>query len=316
MTAHPQVFVIGTGRCGSTLVHEVLARHDETGFVTNLDDRGIAHSNAWQNRLWRRLPPEVTRKGGARFAPSEGYRVLAREVGPILVDPVRDLGAADASPWLRRRLLTFVEDRTRRLDAPVFLHKFTGWSRAGLLRECFPDALFIEVVRDGRAVASSWLQMPWWRGHRGPSGWHFGPLPPALERVWAEHDQSFAVLAALGWRHLMASYDRARAQVPAESWMRVRYEDIVENPHDSFALMLDRMGLEWTPAYAHALDRYTFSAAREDAYRRDLSLAERAACDAVLALPLSELGYPRDVSADGPPNVRMLPDIGHASDSA
>ena len=90
------VFVLGTGRCGSTLVHEVLARHEGTGFVTNLDDLKLARSSAWQNRLWRRLPAEVTRKGGARFAPSEGYRVLAREVEP-------DAGGPRARPDRARR---------------------------------------------------------------------------------------------------------------------------------------------------------------------------------------------------------------------
>jgi hypothetical protein len=32
-------FVIGTGRCGSTLVQEVLARHPQVGFVSNLEDK-------------------------------------------------------------------------------------------------------------------------------------------------------------------------------------------------------------------------------------------------------------------------------------
>ena len=32
-------WVLGTGRCGSTLVHEVLARHPGVGFLTNLEDR-------------------------------------------------------------------------------------------------------------------------------------------------------------------------------------------------------------------------------------------------------------------------------------
>ena len=285
------VFVLGTGRCGSTLVHEVLARHPGTGFLTNLDDLGVVRSSAWQNRVWRQLPPGVTRKGGTRFAPTEGYRLLTREVGPMLVDPVRDLRADDASPWLRRRLTALVEDRTRRLGAPVFLHKFTGWSRAGLLRACFPDAQFIEVVRDGRAVANSWLQMPWWRGHQGPGAWHFGPLPADLELLWEESDRSFAVLAALWWRHLMASYDDARDQVPPDCWLRIRYEDVVQSPHDAFADVVERMGLEWNGSYAAAVSRYGFSTARSAAYRTDLAVGELAAVEAVLARSLVELGY-------------------------
>ena len=32
------LFVLGTGRCGSTLVEEVLARHPDSGFVSNLEE--------------------------------------------------------------------------------------------------------------------------------------------------------------------------------------------------------------------------------------------------------------------------------------
>ena len=32
------VFVVGTGRCGSSLVHEMIAPHHDVGFVSNIDD--------------------------------------------------------------------------------------------------------------------------------------------------------------------------------------------------------------------------------------------------------------------------------------
>jgi hypothetical protein len=285
------VFVLGTGRCGSTLVHEVLARHPETGFMTNLDDIGVLPSAAWQNALWRRLPPSVTRKGGTRFAPTEGYRALAREVGPQVVDPVRDLTAEDATPWLRARVQRFFDHRAGRLGAPVFLHKLTGWPRAGLLHACYPDAVFIEVVRDGRAVANSWLQMDWWRGHLGPEGWHFGPLPPDLEQHWLEADRSFAVLAAIGWRLLIDAYDAARAAVPPDQWVRVRYEDVLADPGGAFAQMLAGMGLDRSPEFVSGLARYEFSERRSEAFRKDLSGRDIAAMEVVLGKQLAALGY-------------------------
>lgn len=285
------MFVLGTGRCGSTLVHEVLARHEGTGFMTNLDDLGVAPSQPWQNTAWRRLPAGVTKKGGARFAPTEGYRAIQREVGPVFVDPVRDLTAGDATPWLRDRLTGFVTKRADRLGTPVFLHKFTGWPRVGLLDACFPDALFIEVVRDGRAVANSWLQMPWWRGHRGPDQWHFGPLPDDLDAIWKAHDRSFPVLAALGWRLLMDSYDAARAQLPEDRWLRVRYEDVVADPRSRFEDLLTGAGLDWTSDFAAGFARYSFSGSRAEAFRTDLGSRDLAALDEVLQEPLLALGY-------------------------
>lgn len=275
-------FVIGTGRCGSTLIHEILARHPDNGFVTNLDDKGLRSSSRMQNQVWRQLPASATTKGRFRFAPSEAYRALGREVGPALVDPVRDLVAADATPWLSQRMQAFVARRAARLRSDVFLHKFTGWPRAGFLQACFPDARIIEIVRDPRAVANSWLQMPWWHGHRGPGEWHFGPLTAEQQEVWERHDRSFPVLATLAWRLLMDASDRARADVPPDRWLTVRYEDIVADPRGRVGVLLDHLGLEWTPEFEAGFGRYSIEAARTDAFRRDLAPADLAAMEDAL----------------------------------
>src|SRR4029450_1717544 len=82
--------VIGTGRCGSTLVHEVLARHPEVGFVSNLDDKfsTLDLDGRWNNVLLRRPAPRDPRfgpfrdrprlveRGRLRVAPSEGWQGL------------------------------------------------------------------------------------------------------------------------------------------------------------------------------------------------------------------------------------------------
>ena len=189
-------------------------------------------------------------------------------------------------------MVRFVEDRSDRLGRPVFLHKFTGWPRAGFLRACFPDAIFVEVVRDGRAVANSWLQMAWWLGHHGPDQWHFGPLPPDLQWLWEESDRSFPVLAALGWRLLMASYDDARAAGPrglvAAGAVRGRARRTGGGVRRDAR---PRWGWTGRPAFEAGFARYTFSSGRADAFRRDLSVADLAAMEAVLDKPLELLGY-------------------------
>ena len=93
------LFVIGTGRCGSTLLARLLAAHPDVGFVADPDDP---------------------------LAPSEAYELLAEEVSPLLVAPCRDLTARDVQPVLRARLRRFFEERARPQRTPVFLHKFTG----------------------------------------------------------------------------------------------------------------------------------------------------------------------------------------------
>ncbi|GAA3643524.1 hypothetical protein GCM10022224_002420 [Nonomuraea antimicrobica] len=286
-------FVIGTGRCGSTLVHEVMARHPALGFVSNLDDRSPRCPSSVRRRsgaIYRRVPPALTRKGRVRFAPSEGYLALSREVSPLLADPFRDLTADDLTPWLADRLRRFFLGRWEAAGTPQFSHKFTGWPRVGLLRAVFPEARFVHVVRDGRAVANSWLQMPWWRGHLGPSGWHFGPLPEPYAQEWERSGRSHVLLAGLAWKLLMDAYEAAAP--PQDRWLEVRYEDVVADPRKHVELILDFLGLPWTPAFERGFARHRFSSGRADSYRTDLTPAQQALLTHSLERHLRRHGYP------------------------
>jgi len=286
-------FVLGTGRCGSTLVHEILARHPDVGFVSNLEDRLARQPvpSRLNNDIYRRVPERFTAKGRLRFAPSEAYRALDREVSPAISAPLRDLLAEDVTPWLERRFRSFFETRAALQRRPLFLHKFTGWPRSGFVQRIFPEARFINVVRDGRAVASSFLQMPWWQGYRGPDHWAWGPLSEADAREWEASGRSFAVLAGLEWKLLMDAFESARALVPEVRWLEVRYEDFVAEPREHLRSMLDHLGLEWTPAFEQGFRRYRFDGGRRDAYRRDLGIHDVAMLEASLAPALERHGY-------------------------
>lgn len=296
MTSDPGIaFVLGTGRCGSTLVHEVLARHPAVGFLTNLEDRLPLPPVAgrFNNELFRRVPVRFTQKGGRiRFAPSEGYRALERGVSPIVCTPQRDLVAGDVTPWLEKRTRRFFADRAQAQGRPVFLHKFTGWPRAGFLGRIFPEAKFVHVVRDGRAVANSFLQMPWWRGYEGPEAWGWGPLSAAYEKEWVASDRSFAMLAGIEWKILIDAFEAAKAEVPADRWLELRYEDFVAAPRDVTGEILSFLNLDWNPGFEEGFARYTFEAGRTDAFRRDLGINDVAALDLSLAGHLARFGYP------------------------
>ncbi|GGK67449.1 hypothetical protein Sme01_09500 [Sphaerisporangium melleum] len=287
-------FVLGTGRCGSTLLYDVLARHPGVGFPTNLDDRlpGVPpRVRRLAAAVYRRCPPEFPRR---RVRPSEVQAALAREVSPAIVDPFRELVAADASPWLARRLTAFYRRRAADQAVTRYVHKFTGWPRAGLLHEVFPQARFVHIVRDGRAVVNSWLQMWWWRGHLGPSGWHYGPLPPAYAREWEREGHSLVHLAAIGWKLLMDAYDAAAASVPPHLWLEVRYEDLVADPRERFGEILDFLGLPWSPAFERGFARHAFRTGRVDAFRRDLTPGQIALLNRSLGAHLAARGYAPD----------------------
>lgn len=289
----PLLFVLGTGRCGSTLVQEVLARHSGMGFISNLEDRAPLPPPAgrWNQVVHHRLPPEYARKGRLRFGPSEGYRLLEREVSPMLSAPYRDLTAEDAQPWLARRLTAFFDVRMHAQGKPVFLHKFTGWPRIGFLHEVFPEARFVHVVRDGRAVANSWLQMPWWTGYRGPDQWWLGPLDEPGEEEYERSGKSFVVLAAIAWKMLIRAFESSSRDLPTTAYLELRYEDIVADPTSGFGRILDFAGLDADKDFTRSLARYQFDSSRTQAFRRDLTTPAQEALESSLGELLGSYGY-------------------------
>ena len=298
------VFVLGTGRCGSTMVEDALARHPDVGFVSNIDDRlgPLDIAGRWNSAIYRRVPPRLTQKGRLRYAPSEAYRILDRQVSPLLSMSSRDLRADDVTPWLEDRVREFFRRRAEAQNATAFLHKFTGWPRAEFLHRIFPEAKFIHVVRDGRAVANSWLQMPWWRGYHGPEAWQFGPLPAAYAAEWEESGRSFVLLAGLAWKLLLDAFEVARAPLRPEQWLDIRYEDLLRDVRGTFGQIVSFAGLEWQASFESELGRHSFPTERSDAFRRDLDPANLALLDRSLAAHLRRWGY--DAAEPGPPAAR------------
>jgi hypothetical protein len=305
------VVCFGTGRCGSTPIVEVVSRHRGVGFVSNVDDKLslLNLKGTWYNRLHRLSPhrdpkmrPFQDRRklvefGRFRIAPAEAWKILDRQVAPIMSRPFRDLGAEDATPWLRGRFRDFFEQRMAAQHSDVFIQHLTGWPRAGFIRAAFPETRFVHVVRDGRAVANSWLQMGWWRGYQGPDAWHLGPLPPEAAAEWDRSGRSFVVLAGLGWKMLIEAFERARAEIPADQWMQVRYEDVVAEPRSHIQSILDFVGLPWTDEFEREFAAYPFEGGRVQGFRRDLDEASLTQLENAIGSTLRAYGY--DTSVPG-----------------
>lgn len=284
MTSTRFLFVVGTGRCGSTLLEKILAAHPEVGWVSNLPRR-LA-------RVARVLP--------LAQHPIEAYDLLAQQVSPMLVDPCRDLTADDAAPWLERRLRRFFDSHAQDEARPVFMHKFTGWPRARLLAAVFPDARFVHVYRDGRSVANSYLQVSWWRGYRGVPEWSFGDLSEEERREWEATDHSWTYLAGFEWKRLMGAFEAARAEIGPERWLDLRYEDLVARPKEETAAVLRFVGLESWDGLDTTLSRLGVSQERRDAYRDELRPEDVSLLESMLASTLARWGYATDTHKPEP----------------
>jgi hypothetical protein len=99
------------------------------------------------------------------------------------------------------------------------------------------------------------------------------------------------VLAGLEWKLLMQAFAEAQALVPAESWLELRYEDIVERPREQVQRLLDHLGLEWTASFERSFAALEFAPDRAGAYRDELSARDVGMLDRALAPALRDHGY-------------------------
>jgi hypothetical protein len=94
------------------------------------------------------------------------------------------------------------------------------------LLEIFPEAKFINLIRDGRAVASSILPLDW-----GPN----------------------TITKAAAWWIDRAAYGlAAETSVPKAKILRIRYEDLVRDPQETLKKICDYLEIDRQPQMAEA----------------------------------------------------------------
>lgn len=203
-------------------------------------------------------------------------------------DLVRTDMTAHAAGEIRSRLLAIAPG-----NRTALVIKITGWPRIGFLSELFPEARFVHLMRDGRAVANSLLQVPWWHGWKGPANWRFGPLPAVYESEWLAHGQSFVALAAIEWKLVMEALEDSRAEVADGRLIDVRYEDLCADDERSMRAIINHIGLDWAQELDDALLRFPLKT-RNDRWRHDLGTRNAAIVNDVLRHELPRYGYTPD----------------------
>lgn len=282
------IFIVGAGRSGSTLFHTLFAQHPQLAWQSPLCNlfpawpglnRGVLHAAHWPligKLVTRNLRP------GERYAYWEHYcHGFAR--------PCRDLLAADVTPLHRWTLPPALAQLTTARRRRVLI-KLTGWPRIGFLHALFPDAKFIHVYRDGRAVAASLLAVGFWRGWGGPAGWGFGELDPAQRAAWERHGKSFVALAGIQWQRTMAAMDAAVGDLRPNNFLSVRYEDFVTDPVGHFRQVAAFCELDWPARFEHSLRQRHLHTAN-DKWRETLTAAQQDILEEVLAESLQRYGY-------------------------
>ncbi len=287
-TATKPIFVIGTGRCGSTIFHQIFSYHSQVAWLSRTCEMYPQHPH--RNYLAMRLldaplPQKYLRK---LIYPVEAYNFWDNYCYGF-GEPMRDLLKEDVLPITKKRLQKVMASMLTENRARLLI-KITGWSRIGFLKEIFPDAKFIHIYRDGRAVVNSWLNVDWWQGWHGPHHWQWGQLSPQQEQLWHRHNQSFVALGGILWDILMTATDKAKELIPPEDYLEIRYEDFCQQPVKLFQQAVDFCDLAWSSEFETAIHSFKMESA-DYKWKEQLTLPQQQILNASLRDALQRYGY-------------------------
>jgi hypothetical protein len=244
--AGPPVFVVGHPRSGTTWAFDVLEAHPgvvgafETWMFHERYGLGSLFDDVhWDDQAPERLKSHTGRDYGLRVVVDRER--LVRDVRAMAGGWFASLDGADARVIVEK--------------TPVHVHA------APMINELFPEARFVEMVRDGRDVVVSTLA--------AARSWN----PGLLRRREREHPLE---TAASEWAATVSS-GRRLGEAIGDRWLRVRYEDL----HGDFAATVSAMhrfcGLETSDELierARQATDFGQYAAGEDRFRRSGRVGE------------------------------------------
>ena len=227
------------------------------------------------------------RRSPSRFVPVpvEGYALWDRLGPQDARHRNAPLTAADVDAEHAQRVRDLVATHVRYHPGRRFINKNTRNTRRVLyLDAIFPDALFLHVIRDPRAVVASLLAVHWWPDL--PLWWSEDRTPRALA---ADGSKPEAVAA----EHWVRSVERLRADaqhLPPSRYLSTRYEAFTESPETVLSSVCAFAGLSWSSRLTESLRRRTVSS-RNVKYESQFGDEELRTVERIVAPLAARLGY-------------------------
>jgi len=288
MSVEQPIFIVGAGRSGSTVFHKMFAWHPQVSWLSRLCDK-YPDKPSVNRCLMNALDyPVIGNYLQEKTYPEECYKFWGRYCKGFNT-PCRDLLREDVTEKTKRavkdvmaKMLTSKRNR--------LLVKVTGWPRVAFLKEIFHDAKFIHIIRDGRAVANSFINMDWWWGWRGPDNWRWGALTSVQNKEWERHKRSFIALACIEWKILMDAMEGAKNVVPSENFLEIKYEDLCSDPLDVFKETIKFCSLEQSTGFEDFVGNYSLKNIN-DKWKTELTGDQAKIMEDVLGDYLGKYGY-------------------------
>ena len=289
MDSQDSIFLFGTGRSGTTLLLAMLACHPDLAWFSSLNERfprwpvlsvlsraRDLDSISGESRGWKRIFP----------MPAEAIEVPRFATGGLFQSRSL-LRKEDIDVEAVRRDRDYILSVRRWQGKKRLLHKHTGFARIEFLDQVDPGGRFVQIIRDGRAVAYSLLRVSWW-SNDARSWW--GEMPAEYEEEFERSGQDPLVLAGIVWKHLIDVVGQEADHVSPDRLLTLTYTDFVRQPQEHIERICRHCDLDLTPRYRTRINKFRIRDA-DEAWKSGLTADQVDQLNRSLEGHLERLGF-------------------------
>jgi len=263
------IFIFGSPRSGVTLLENILGIHPELAWLSeynNLHPDNTKYSII--NRLFSfpivgsAIYEEAWKKEaiGSSYLPipTEAWNFW-RTLLPNFKKGVESMESSlpcanNMSDEEAIRIRKTIANVTRFQGKSRFFATYSDFPRIEYFSKAFPEALFIHLVRDGRAVSESYFrvnELGYYNSWDERKAW-FKKMPKSWrDSFYNEHYNIFS-FSVYRWMYYLKLFREESSKFPTNRILQIAFEDIVKDPIKSIKMIQDFANL----SYSSKMERY------------------------------------------------------------
>lgn len=233
------IFIIGCPRSGTTILGEFFEKSPYCNYYNEIDfwEKNASdslRSENFQKILQFFLP--YTRKNlkmsiffkGIRLAGLESLKKLGMASSADDGARGQKLSKEDVTDNISKKAKSFLSEKH------LVVKRTPNSLRILFLKEIFPNAKFVHIIRDGRDIACSLMN--------APSGMFWSYIKPP---GWKEAKKKYKGVYRCAWQ-CKATLDvitEDSKKIPSEDFIEIHYEDLIQNPEKIMRDVFCQLGI-------------------------------------------------------------------------
>ena len=244
------IILFGSGRSGTTIISEILFQHEDLAWHNNYQEifPALPQINflrrLFDNKWWRLVTfwnfvgvSKNTRQNRSRqllnlalFSPIERYHFWEKITGNRIDFSRGFLLDTTATEEEKKHIRSLLAKQVKYQGRKRLIMKFTGPARLEYLHSIFPDAVFVNIVREPVATVRSWLEVGFWQTKGINRLWWTGAYSPEEEQKAEKLKNEPALITAFQYKKLMETTDYEIKKLGLNV-LEAHYEDFVNEPN-------------------------------------------------------------------------------------